>query len=774
MRTMNVIASVMAVAVAVGVLPVRAGSGGGELAIVRDGCARYCVVASGGAPFEVQYAAGELRDLVERQTGVALSLSARAEGERAIRLEAVDAGAHDWFRLQAVSNGDVVVSGNARGVLYGVYELLRRFGGCEWYAPGTETVPRIPEFTVPADLDITERAAFLSRDSSWVELMRYPRFALRRRMNGPRVLREDERFRPACKVNWPLSLCHTFQRLLPKEKYAADHPEYFAFDGRRRVVDGNPNQAMQLCLSNPEVLAIVTSNVLDVIRKNPYCDVYGVSQNDNMAYCRCPACAAVDDEEGSHAGSVIRFVNRVAEAVEREFPGKLIETLAYQYSRQAPTKTRPRDNVLVCLCSLECDFSKPIPESRYAENAAFARDLRDWRRIAKNMYLWDYTVNFHGYMTIHPNLGAIAGNLRFYRESGVTHIFEQGAWHSLHAWFSALKAFVISALEWHPDQPLEPLVDRFFRGYYGAAAPFVREYYEAACSFPRDESVEPLTFNITDVVRTNMPAAFFERGAELFARAKAAVADDPVRLRNVEGTSFANDYTRAAMAAQDAAGIFVSRHPERLDRPHLGRMKELAKDVLARVEDPKNPDFIAIAEETRHVLPRLEDLRRLAAFEIPTVACDRAVFEEACFREPSAGRGAFVDDPSAANGRALLIRAENGDNWISGYVLDSVRTDDEGRYAIRLRARADMREAGRSGSVLSAGIWNQKTRKAAFPDFVVRTDALKDGYAWYELPAWQRKPGDRLWFAAGKYDPKKGERPAADVYIDAFDIIRKD
>lgn len=747
---------------------------GRDLPIVGDGRAHACVVVSPAAPFEVQYAAGELRDLIERQTGVTLTLSAAVSGERAIRLEATDLGAHDWFRLQARTNGDVVVSGNARGVLFGVYELLRRFGGCEWYAPDTEVVPRLKSFSVPTDLDVTERAAFLLRDSSWFEFMKYPRYALRRRLNGPRALREDARFRPACKVNWPLSLCHTFQRLMPRDLYASTHPEYFAYNGSRRVVEGNPNQTMQLCLTNPDVLAIVTSNVLETIRRNPACDVYGVSQNDNQNYCRCAACAAVDAEEGSHAGTVIRFVNRVAEAVEREFPGKLVETLAYQYSRPAPRKTRPRDNVLVCLCSLECDFSKPIPESRFAENAAFARDLRDWREIAKNLYLWDYTANFHGYMTIHPNLDAIAGNLRFYHDSGVTHIFEQGAWHSLHAWFSALKAYVISELEWRPDQPLKSIVDRFFDGYYGAAAPFVRTYYEAACAFPRDEAVEPLTFNVTDVVRTNMPAAFFERGAELFARAKAAVADDPVRLRNVEGTSFANDYTRAAMAAQDAAGIFVSRHPERLDRDHLKKMKVLAKDVLARVEDPRRPGYVAIAEESRHVLPRLEDLRRLASFEIPTASCDRAVLEDRLFRAPTGGLGSFVDDPRAADGRALRIRAENGHNWISGMSLDSLRTDPDGLYTIRLRARVELREKGRSGDVFSAGVWNEKSRKAAFADFVVRTDALADGYAWYELPAWRPKPGDRVWFAAGKYDRKNGETPMADVYIDAIDIVRKD
>ena len=33
---------------------------------------------------------------------------------------------------------------------------------------------------------------------------------------------------------------------------------------------------------------------------------------------------------------------------------------------------------------------------------------------------------------------------------------------------------------WNPDLPLEPLLDEFFDGSYGAGAPFVREYFENA------------------------------------------------------------------------------------------------------------------------------------------------------------------------------------------------------------------------------------------------------------------------------------------------------
>ena len=50
----------------------------------------------------------------------------------------------------------------------------------------------------------------------------------------------------------------------------------------------------------------------------------------------------MDDEEVSQAGTVVRFVNAIADAVAAEFPDKVIEMLAYQYSRKPPKRTRLR------------------------------------------------------------------------------------------------------------------------------------------------------------------------------------------------------------------------------------------------------------------------------------------------------------------------------------------------------------------------------------------------------------------------------------------------
>ena len=82
--------------------------------------------------------------------------------------------------------------------------------------------------------------------------------------------------------------------------------------------------------------------MLERIRNDPGASFYGVSQNDWYNFCTCPDCKALDDAEESHAGTMIAFVNQIAEAVEKEFPNVIIETLAYQCTRKPPKTIRPR------------------------------------------------------------------------------------------------------------------------------------------------------------------------------------------------------------------------------------------------------------------------------------------------------------------------------------------------------------------------------------------------------------------------------------------------
>ncbi|MDQ9827195.1 DUF4838 domain-containing protein, partial [Acinetobacter sp. 163] len=69
----------------------------------------------------------------------------------------------------------------------------------------------------------------------------------------------------------------------------------------------------------------------------------------NYTNCTCPDCKKLDDAEGGPSGSLIHFINKLAD----RFPDKEIATLAYLYTMNPPKQVKPRPNVVVMLCDID-------------------------------------------------------------------------------------------------------------------------------------------------------------------------------------------------------------------------------------------------------------------------------------------------------------------------------------------------------------------------------------------------------------------------------------
>ncbi|MEZ5010994.1 MAG: DUF4838 domain-containing protein [Bacteroidales bacterium] len=162
-----------------------------------------------------------------------------------------------------------------------------------------------------------------------------------------------------------------------------------------------------------------------------------------------------------------RFVNDVA----GEFPSKTISTLAYQYTRK-PAVTKPAANLLVTLCSIECNRGVPIEEGC----ADFAGDLKGWRDMTDNIRIWDYTTQFTNFMAPFPNFHTLAPNIRFFRDNNAKWIFEQ---HSNNpSELFELRSYLTARLLWNPD--LDPVgITRIYRWIlWSIAGRYVSQYVE--------------------------------------------------------------------------------------------------------------------------------------------------------------------------------------------------------------------------------------------------------------------------------------------------------
>lgn len=501
---------------------------GGQTKVAQHGKALTAVyVAADASPAE-RHAADELAHWLGEMARVTIPVQTTAETlpENAIvvgRGAAAKSLAPDlaWNVLgdeeaivRTIGARTLVTGGRPRGTLYAAYRLLGRLG-CRWWTPWAQTIPHRDVLTLPKD-DRDERPAFESRDAFW-----YPAFdgdwAVRNGTNGQASNLDEAR---GGKLLYAGGFVHTFYPLVPPATYFASHPEWYSLiDGKR--VAGNA----QLCTTNPELREFIVAQVRALLRANPEARIVSVSQNDCFNPCQCDRCQALAKAEGSEAGPMIALANYVAEHIEKEFPNVAVDTLAYQYTRKAPKTLRPRPNVIVRLCSIECDFAHPLTAP---SNAAFAADLRDWSRLTHRLYVWNYDTNFAHYPQPNPNTFVIGPNERFFHENGVRGLFEQGAYQSNGGEMAELRAWLQARLLWDPEQDDRKLIDEFLQGYYGrAAAPIGRSLRLIA-----DAAQAPATiYDPPTAAFLSFPAML--QAERLWQEAERAVANDPDRLWRV-------------------------------------------------------------------------------------------------------------------------------------------------------------------------------------------------------------------------------------------------
>lgn len=401
--------------------------------------------------------------------------------------------------LIRVVDDNLVLGGNGRGALYCVYSFLEDCLGVRFFTPNDTYVPEQPTMEIADHTDCTYHPVLEYRDPHIGEMMHYPDFAVRRRANGWSVPFEAQH---GGSVRYADGFfVHTVTKLLPPDQYFDEHPEYYALRDGERL-----REKTQLCLSNPEVVSLVIERVKEELRRQPDATIFSVSQDDNYNVCTCDKCRAIDEEEGSHAGTMIRFVNQVAEAIEEEFPNVVIDTLAYQFTRTPPKKTKPRKNVCVRLCTIECCFIHPLRECRTDDpdapmpngEVSLAEDIIGWSKICDRLYIWDYVTNFSHYWMPHPNFHVLADNIRFFVEHGAKGIFEQGCPAPNGGEMTNLRAYIISKCLWNPNTDEQKAADEFLTYLYGPAAPLMKEYMETVYHAALDKGCHLYCFNHPD------------------------------------------------------------------------------------------------------------------------------------------------------------------------------------------------------------------------------------------------------------------------------------
>ena len=462
---------------------------------------------------------------------------------------------------------------------------MDKYLGCRKFSADVTHVPEKKVISLPA-IDDLQLPAFSFRETYYAEVLD-PEY-----MNWHKL--HSFQGKGGDKSEWGYWV-HTFHNLLDPKEYGETHPEYFSYyNGKRHAGmipswDGSSYQPeAQLCLTNPGVLEIVCRNLQAAIDKQPEALYWSVSQNDNVNYCRCDSCAALDKKYAAFTaeekmlsthggdkypalgmGSLLEFVNQVAD----RFPDKIISTLAYQYTRVPPKGIVPRKNVNIMLCSIESSRNDPME----AGDKPFAEDLVGWGKLTDNILVWDYVIRFSNLLAPFPNLRILQPNLQFLHKNRVSAMFEQGN-RDTGGEFADLRAYLISRMLWNPDINLEKEMDEFLTGYYGAAAPGIREYINLL--HDNNQSGKEVKMSIfgkpADDKETFLSAALLERYNAIFDRALKKVKKYPDTWVRVKSARLPVDYAILEIAKAERTGgrgAFTGGDDNRLKpRPEIVKM----------------------------------------------------------------------------------------------------------------------------------------------------------------------------------------------------------
>jgi hypothetical protein len=521
---------------------------------------------------------------------------------------------------------------------------------------------------------------------------------------APKGLDERRRFAARCKNNgnndipsaWGGNLtivvsqkCYrTFEQFIGLPEFGKTHPEWF---------QGQASHLTQLCLSNEALRAEFLSRAKAWIDAAPDQRVFVIMHNDNTSYCKCPPCAAIDTAEGSPAASQVRFMNFLAEELEKHRPGIQLVMDAYNYTTKPPALTKPRPNVIVLLCT-------PIRSQLVADDQEFMAKWNAWKPITDNILIWDYTVNFGNFVSPYPNLRFLGPNIKTFAANGARGVFEQGNQFNSVSDCDELKSWVIAHLLWNPEADADALIQEFVTGYYGAAAKPIMAYLDlivraGANIKTQDES----SLAWLDVAAMNEATRLLDE-ALTAAKGDTALEERVARIRCTLDHQWLLEW-RAYRKQADAKGL-----------PFLGpetaqKALDLVRQATARFGSTHNNEHYGYGTMQRHLDTMQAALDATKAGKPLPTPYDKIPTKDLLQIQDGllnyyAG-AAVVSDPLASDGKAVKSPCTHKDwniqVWRTFFRTLHRMTGIEGKWTCVIFVRADAKQP--TGPAMQMGIY---------------------------------------------------------------------
>ncbi len=555
----------------------------GEFPLVKDNAGVSSVVLTGSAGPVEKHAANELSLYLGKISGGAdirvleapsdelyniyLGTFADEDIVKMVDSRAAAAAGPEGFVLSAGPGGVVVLGKNPIGVLYGVYEILKEYGGIRWITPGEdgEYFSIKPEITVPAQTTVHNPSfrwrriffgscnanSFLSDSWDWMVRNNMRLTKSYRGQHDREEIRTflEERGAVGDEIG-------AFSRLLGgifitrgyREGYEhlaemfKEYPERFPLiNGERVPLTGN--QRFQPCTTNPDVIEIMRDNI-DIFlstRMHPG-DEFTVFNDDGTGWCQCDNCVKLDPEDERDLRFVSTrywiFINELLGPLAEKHPEINLGAIAYQNFQRVPSAVEPDENLYVLKAYNRRCYRHNLDDPDCPVNSVFYEYFRQWSQKTNPSFTWEQIdASAARYM---PTEHTFINQLKIFHELGIngarpvvsppdgTYGERYDGTMTRDNWYGMWQTMYLSALfHWDIERDYDEIYREASALYYADAWPFMEEY--------RRIMVETVTGDPgcygwghgTPVGRLLSRPGVHERMKQLLNSAEAAVKDDP-------------------------------------------------------------------------------------------------------------------------------------------------------------------------------------------------------------------------------------------------------
>ncbi len=429
---------------------------------------------------------------------------------------------------------DLILFGGSRvGTAYAVYEFLEKICGCRWFDDLNRVIPQKSKLVIP-EINIRrtpsfEYRAIHSSAANWnatdAETLMSMKATFHRVPNPvygrPRNIHS---FYDYCK-DWPKDRLY----LLAKGP-----------NGRRQALRGysGPN----FCLSHPEAIDRFKKKLREYIAQDkefcakykiPIPFLYNISQNDcSTYYCYCDKCQAIVKKHGE-SGLLLYFINQLANDVAKDHPHVQIQIAAYTFALKPPRGIKPAPNVVVEIMHTIGNYYTPVE----SDNTVKYRDyVKQWGDISARIGIWEYWNFFWDvYPAPYHNVHQIKKDLSFYHRNRArtmrieSHKADDSNFFTLKRWlgFKLLDDITLDD---------KKLIEDFMNGFYGPAAPEMKEYYNYLIERQKGANTSifiPSKLHYKNPDRAWLDADFYRKAQDIFDRAEAKCKPGSMALKNV-------------------------------------------------------------------------------------------------------------------------------------------------------------------------------------------------------------------------------------------------